>query len=164
MDKLAPLVLHRWLFFAAALFVFAMRVVAVRGFYVVAYALAIYLLNLCLLFLSPRLLSSGEEDVNAFHESFLEAPPLLPTRTDDEFRPFVRRLPEFDFWHNGCKAILLSLACTLFTAFDIPVFWPVLVVYFLVLFAVTMRRQIAHMVKYKYVPFDMGKKRFGARS
>ena len=25
--------------------------------------------------------------------------PLLPTRGDEEFRPFIRRLPEFKFWY-----------------------------------------------------------------
>jgi Rer1 family len=25
--------------------------------------------------------------------------PSLPTRSTDEFRPFVRRLPEFKFWY-----------------------------------------------------------------
>ena len=59
-----------------------------------------------------------------------------------------------------------------------PVYWPILVMYFFVLFFLTMRRQIQsvtthpmvfvvlalitplsrHMVKYKYVPFDIGRK------
>ena len=63
-----------------------------------------------------------------------------------------------------------------------PVYWPILLVYFFVLFALTMRRQIQyvihtsqriirntnkarrhrHMIKYKYVPFDLGRKaRYG---
>ena len=39
----------------------------------------------------------------------------------------------------------------MFPFFDIPVFWPILLVYFIILFVLTMRRQIAHMRKYKYV-------------
>jgi hypothetical protein len=35
------------------------------------------------------------------------------------------------------------------------------VVYWAVLFSVTMRRQVAHMVKYRYVPFSLGKKAYG---
>lgn len=81
---------------------------------------------------------------------------------DDEFRPFIRRLPEFKFWHAATRAIVFSILATFFSAFDIPVFWPILLVYFCVLFAITMRRQIAHMRKYKYLPFDMGRKtRYG---
>ena len=84
--------------------------------------------------------------------------------------------------------------------FDVPVYWPILVVYFFVLFLLTMRRQIQyvsspvlsllsagvlvvcgvwnldlrlltcsrctfrHMIKYKYVPFDIGRKtRYGGQ-
>jgi hypothetical protein len=37
------------------------------------------------------------------------------------------------------------------------VFWPILLLYFIVLFVITMKRQIRHMIKYKYVPFSFGK-------
>lgn len=47
---------------------------------------------------------------------------------------------------------------TAFPFFDIPVFWPILLVYFCVLFVITMRRQIGHMRKYRYLPFDIGRK------
>lgn len=62
------------------------------------------------------------------------------------------------FWLSATKATLISLVCTFFSVFDIPVFWPILVFYFITLFVLTMRRQIQHMIKYKYVPFDMGRK------
>lgn len=152
--------------FGVGLFLFTLRVVTYQGFYVIAYALGIFLLNVLLLFLSPRLDPSYlpedvlSPDINAFSESYLDAPPLLPVRGDDEFRPFVRKLPEFGAWMSAMRAVLVALFCSLFPALDVPVFWPILVMYFLILFVVTMRRQIAHMVKYKYVPFDMGKRRF----
>ena len=38
---------------------------------------------------------------------------------------------------------------------------PILVVYFVVLFSISMKRQIRHMIKYKYLPFSFGKPRFG---
>ncbi len=62
--------------------------------------------------------------------------------TDDEFRPFIRRLPEFKFWHSATQAIVISLFATTSSAFDIPVFWPILLMYFCILFTITMRRQI----------------------
>ncbi len=43
---------------------------------------------------------------------------------------------------------------------DFPVFWPLLVMYFLALLALTLKQQIAHMIKYKYVPFTWGKARY----
>ena len=61
----------------------------------------------------------------------------LPTKHDDEFRPFIRRLPEFKFWHSATRALTIGFACTWFDVFDIPVFWPVLVVYWFILFALT---------------------------
>ena len=79
---------------------------------------------------------------------------------DDEFRPFIRRLPEFKFWYNAIRATIIALILTFFNIFDIPVFWPILLMYFIILFTLTMRRQIQHMIKYKYLPFDLGKTRY----
>jgi hypothetical protein len=123
------------------------------------------------------------------------------------------------------RATLIALFCTTSEVFDVPVFWPILVVYFFALFILTMRRQIQcvttlflsclpsfflfysfrpcrvllsfcciavtnrcalapslpsplslrsshtnpagfrHMIKYKYVPFDLGRKaRYGGPS
>jgi hypothetical protein len=91
----------------------------------------------------------------------------LPSQRDDEFRPFVRRLPEWQFWSvrqfsvgrpyshifplsigthfirlSSTRATLIALFCTFSEVFDVPVYWPILVVYFFTLFALTMRRQI----------------------
>ncbi|EOR03724.1 Protein RER1 [Wallemia ichthyophaga EXF-994] len=61
---------------------------------------------------------------------------------DEEFRPFIRRLPEFKFWYSATRAIVVSLLCTTTQATDIPVYWPILLLYFFILFSLTMRRQI----------------------
>jgi hypothetical protein len=66
----------------------------------------------------------------------------LPTRASEEFRPFIRRLPEFKFWVSATKATLVALVMSFFEIFNIPVFWPILVVYFILLFCLTMKRQI----------------------
>lgn len=42
-------------------------------------------------------------------------------------------------------------------------FYPILVIYFFVLAFVTMKERIRHMLKYKYVPFSFGKKRYGGK-
>lgn len=58
---------------------------------------------------------------------------------------------------SATKAVLISIVCTFFSVFDVPVFWPILVVYFFILFTITMKRQIKHMIKYRYLPFtNMG--------
>lgn len=61
----------------------------------------------------------------------------LPSKENDEFRPFVRRLPEFKFWYSATKAIAIGFFCSFFSMFDLPVFWPVLVLYWIILFALT---------------------------
>ena len=81
--------------------------------------------------------------------------PTLPSQRSDEFRPFQRRLPEFKFWWASARSVAASLVATLFPLFDVPVFWPILLVYFCALFFVTMRRQIRHMIKHRYIPFSL---------
>lgn len=64
---------------------YCMHTRLVAGFYIVTYGLGIYNLNLLLGFITPQF------------DPELEGPEL-PTKADEEFRPFVRRLPEFKFW------------------------------------------------------------------
>ena len=107
--------------------------VANHGF-VVAYSLGIYLLNLFLAFLQPKFDPSNEAIDNDMEDGSAGG---LPTKQDEEFRPFIRRLPEFKFWYSATRAISIGFVCTWFSIFDVPVFWPVLVVYWLILFALT---------------------------
>lgn len=58
------------------------------------------------------------------------------------------------------RAFLVAFVVTFFPIFNIPVFWPILLVYFIALFAHTMKKQIQHMRKYKYIPFDFGKPKY----
>lgn len=157
---------QRWLGFFLVLAVFLLRIITYQGFYVIAYALGIYLLNIFLLFLSPRFDPSGDEDGLSNDSTLTNDTPssavFLPTSADDEFRPFVRRLPEFRFWYNATWATTMALLGTIFSVFDVPVFWPILLFYFVLLTVLTLRRQIEHMIKYKYVPFDFGKKQYSA--
>ena len=126
--------------------------------------LAIYLLNLLLAFLQPRFDPSLQDDLLAdeIEEGATDSGPTLPSQRDDEFRPFVRRLPEWQFWYvshplrstqrdsvgfrlSSTRAVIVSLFLTTSEMFDVPVYWPILVVYFCVLFLLTMRRQIQYV-------------------
>ena len=51
-------------------------------------------------------------------------------------------MPEFKFWYSATKATVIAFFCTFFEFFNIPVFWPILVMYFITLFCITMKRQI----------------------
>ncbi|CAL5371032.1 unnamed protein product [Camellia sinensis] len=137
LDKSNPYVRKRWIAFAAIAIIYVLRVVIFPGFYLVSYALGIYILNLLIGFLSPQVDPQFQD---------LSDGPSLPIRNSDEFRPFVRRLPEFKF-----------------CIFDVPVFWPILLFYFVMLFTLTMKRQILHMIKYRYVPFSVGKQRYDVK-
>lgn len=48
----------------------------------------------------------------------------------------------FSYRYSCTRAIIIALICTFFDAFNIPVFWPILVMYFIILFVLTMKRQI----------------------
>lgn len=151
LDKCTPYVKERWAAELGLLVLFILRVVFGQGWYVVCYALFIFLLNQFLAFLTPKFDVSLQQDEE---NNELEA-----GEKSDEFRPFIRRLPEFRFWHNCIRATVLSMFLSLFRILDIPVFWPILLFYFITLFFLTMRRQIQHMIKYRYIPIDIGKKR-----
>ncbi|KAI3808555.1 hypothetical protein L1987_24508 [Smallanthus sonchifolius] len=154
LDKSTPFLLYRWIFFCFIAIIYTVRVFFVQGFYVVSYALGIYILNLLIGFLSPQVDPEFQD---------LSDGPGLPSRSSDEFRPFVRRLPEFKFWYSITKAFCIAFVLTFFSAFDVPVFWPILLFYWVILFALTMKKQILHMIKYKYVPFSIGKQRYDGK-
>jgi hypothetical protein len=171
LDKLVPFIVERWSALGITLVLLFLRIVFARGYYVVAYALGIYLLNMFLLFLSPKFDPAFLDDEaadslanNADIGASASDLPALPLQSgvDDsgEYRPFIRRLPEFKFWHESFRASVFALVASFIPFFDIPVFWPILLLYFVILFTMTMRRQISHMIKYKYVPFDMGKQNY----
>ncbi|AMD21910.1 HFR055Wp [Eremothecium sinecaudum] len=152
LDQTTPHVRYRWGGLAGLLSLFYLRIVLSRGWYVVCYSLSIYLLNQFLAFLTPKFDMSLQQDEQ---NNELESGDMA-----EEFRPFIRRLPEFKFWENSTRATILSMFLTCFTILDVPVFWPILLMYFIVLCGLTMRRQIKHMIKYKYVPLDIGKKKY----
>lgn len=99
-----------------------------------AYALGIYLLNLFLAFLQPKFDPSNEAIDTEMEDGAVGS---LPTKQDEEFRPFIRRLPEFKFWHSATRVIVIAFLCTWFEMFNVPVFWPVLVMYWFILFFLT---------------------------
>lgn len=94
LDKMTPHLLYRWIAFVFIAILYVVRVYLLQGFYVVSYGLGIYILNLLIGFLSPQV----DPEVQDLSDG-----PTLPTRETDEFRPFVRRLPELKFWCVFCQ-------------------------------------------------------------
>jgi len=162
LDKWTPHTVSRWIFTVALIVAFLLRIVFKQGWYIVTYALAIYHLNLLLAFLTPKI-DPAMAEFEAAEEAAEDDGMALPTRQNDEFRPFIRRLPEFKFWYSATKATVIAFLCTFFDFFNIPVFWPILVMYFITLFCITMKRQIKHMIRYRYIPFTFGKPKFAGK-
>lgn len=168
LDKVAPHKVYRWLTLSGMLGIFLLRMWLLQGFYIVTYVLFIFILNQFILFLQPKdraalqAAQAAAATVTGAGAAGGEAGGSggdLPTSADDEFRPFVRRLPEFKFWYSCTNATVIAFCATFFKFCDVPVFWPVLVFYFIVLFVATMRRQWLDMRRLKYVPWDIGAKR-----
>lgn len=84
--------------------------------------------------MQPKFDPSNEEIDNEMEDGSVGT---LPTKQDEEFKPFIRRLPEFKFWYWATRAILISFVCSWFEVFNVPVFWPVLVMYWIILFVLT---------------------------
>ena len=160
---------------------------------------AIYLLNLLLAFLQPRFDPSLQEDLLADEiEEGADPVSPLPSQRDDEFRPFVRRLPEWQFWCVLCLLHLCAhswtyVGCHQLVQHSLPSFahFPkssmslstgqfslCISSHFLLwqcaskssesIICLWHKRKVSdealsrHMVKYKYIPFDIGRKtRYG---
>uniref|UniRef100_A0A1I8AVZ8 Protein RER1 n=1 Tax=Steinernema glaseri TaxID=37863 RepID=A0A1I8AVZ8_9BILA len=141
LDCLTPYTTVRWAIAIISIFAFTVRIFTIQGFYLVTYGLFIYCLKMCEDFLTPRVdpvLDFDGED---------GGPSLLPKSNNEEFRPFMRRLPEFKFWLSIMKSTLLAFTCTftdipLLKIFDGPFFWPILVMYFFVFFFLVIKRHI----------------------
>lgn len=84
LDASVPHTAARWAVFSAVVVLYTVRVMLLKGFYIVTYGIGIFNLNLVIGFLTPAF----DPDQDA---------PTLPT-TEQEFKPFVRRVPEFKFW------------------------------------------------------------------
>jgi len=89
LDKSTAHPVGRWLGSLAAATIYILRVYYVQGFfYIVSYGLGIYAFNLLIGFLSPQV----DPELEGMDG------PSLPTKGSDEFKTFLRRLPEFKFW------------------------------------------------------------------
>ncbi len=152
-DKTIIYKFHRWICVLILLLIYLIRVIKTKGYYALTYCIGIHFLNSFIGFISP--LDDPEDELGA-ESSY------LPQRSNEEFKPFQRKVKEFAFWSMMFWTFLVSIFFTFFEAFNIPVFWPLLLFYFVLIFFLIMRRQIRHMIKYNYLPWDSGKKSYGS--
>ena len=150
-DKLIIYKLQRWILIIILTIIYLFRMFWTKGYYALTYCIGIHFLNSFIAFISP--LDDPEEDLP-------EDISHLPQNRNEEFRPFQRKLREYNFWRVMFWTLIIAIPCTFSEAFNLPVFWPLLLFYFILIFFLVMKRQIMHMIKYKYLPWDTGKKTY----
>lgn len=69
----------------------------------------------------------------------------------------MRSLSEMDVWGRTNIALLAGLTCVYFKMLEIEVFWPMLLIYFLILAAFTIKRILKTMQRHKYSLNDFRK-------
>jgi len=87
---------------------------------------------------------SGSFGASSF-PSFLPFPIIQPpSHPSTHTHSLIHSLPLPLISHrlSSTRATIIALLCTTSEICDVPVYWPILVCYFFVLFALTMRRQI----------------------
>ena len=151
-DKIIIYKAQRWGVVAFLAVFYFIRMFRTKGYYALTYCIGIHFLNSFIGFISP--LDDPEEDQLNNGDSY------LPQKNNEEFRPFQRKVKEYSFWSVMFWTFMMAIPMTFFEAFNIPVFWPLLLVYFIMIFFLIMRRQIKHMIKYNYLPWDTGKKNY----
>ena len=151
-DKIIIYKAERWGIVALLAVLYFIRMFRTKGYYALTYCIGIHFLNSFIGFISP--LDDPEEDQLNNGDSY------LPQKNNEEFRPFQRKVKEYSFWSMMFWTFIMAIPMTFFEAFNIPVFWPLLLVYFILIFFLIMRRQIKHMIKYNYLPWDSGKKTY----
>lgn len=152
-DKLIIYQLERWLIIVVLAMIYIVRLVVTKGYHCLTYIICVHFLNAFIGFISP--LEDPEEYNLKSNDSF------LPQKNNEEFKPFQRKIKEYSFWSIMFSSLLVAIPLTFFKSFDIPVFWPLLLIYFILIFGLVMKRQIQHMIKYHYLPWDAGKIRYG---
>ena len=155
-DKIIIYKAERWGVVGFLAVLYFIRMFRTKGYYALTYCIGIHFLNSFIGFISP--LEDPEEEGLNSGDSY------LPQKNNEEFRPFQRKIKEYSFWSMMFWTFLIAIPMTFFDAFNIPVFWPLLLVYFVLIFFLIMRRQIKHMIKYKYLPWDSGKKTYSHTS
>ena len=125
----------------------------IKRYACLTYCIGIHVLNSFIGFISP--LDDPEEAGLQSDES------ILPQKNDEEFKPFQRKVKEYTFWNMVTVTLFCAIIMTFSEAFDVPVFWPLLLFYFILIFYLVMKRQIEHMIKYHYLPWDHSKARYG---
>ena len=160
-DRVVLRTKERWLFTCFLTICFFFRVITKPGFFAIAYLLGFHVQKNAILFVTPQGIPSiGEEDEEEDFYEQSEIPTWENTNSgeDEDAKPIMRKVTEFKFWEDITFPVILAFICSLFNVLDIPVFWPMLQVYFQYATYAVVSRQRQHMKKYGYGLADFFKK------
>lgn len=139
-------VLHkkeRWAFFAFLAIFFFLRMVFKEGYYAIAYLLGFTYLQNLILYLTPQEIPTIDEEDD---EEIFDIPTTINLHSsEDGSKPIIRKLHEFHLWKKLSLFTGLAVVSTFFESFDIPVFWPLLLLYFIFASLSIGMRQYRHM-------------------
>lgn len=150
-DKISPLIYPRWILTGCLIIAYIRRVVKIGTHAVISYLVGVYLLHSFILFVTPKDDSIPDPFENVEDDDY------NPRNIDNDFKPYVRKLPEFQFWKLSTQAVCVSYFLTYFPFIDIPVFLPILVIYSVFIVIMTIFKLNMHSRKYKYNFFYSGK-------
>jgi hypothetical protein len=156
LDKLAPQIAYRWIFTAFIAFIFLLRIILKNSFYLITYCVGIYLIHSTIMFLTPKG-NDIADPFESYEQNKDEEDDYEPELIDNQYKPIVRNMPEFEYWKFTTKIISGALFGTFFDFLDIPVYTPILLIYFVVMLSLTVKCLLQHMKKYNYNPFTSSK-------
>lgn len=150
-DKLSPRPTLRWGLTGTLVLLYICRITRIKSHAVVTYCAAVYLLHAFILFATPKDQNIPDPFDTANDDEY------NPSNIDNDFRPYVRRLPEYSFWVFVTQIVMSALLLTLFDFTNIPVFIPILVMYFIFIVCMTAYKLWVHSQKFKYNLFFSSK-------
>ncbi|KAL6122313.1 hypothetical protein NUSPORA_00677 [Nucleospora cyclopteri] len=151
-DKLSPQSTIRWGMFAFLIFLYTMRVLIRNSHHIISYAVGVYLVHGFILFATPKNKNIPDPFEAPAEDSY------VPENAPVDFGPFVRNLPEYEYWLFCMKVVGISYFLTFFDVFDIPVFTPLLIMYFITMVIATIVKLYQHQKLYHYNPWQTIKK------
>ncbi|KAA6390165.1 MAG: hypothetical protein EZS28_014307 [Streblomastix strix] len=163
-DYLANKVVFRWMVFFVLAVIFEVRAVFIRsGYFIVIYFFLIFEIALTVRFLTPEnieILKDPQEELTLPGIGDVQRDQQRGEILDSgEYRPFMRKLPEFGYWSKSMLACVIANVLVSFDRlrFKMPVWFLVL---YLIGFAVfALERPIRQLLKDGRSPFNPDNKK-----
>jgi hypothetical protein len=138
---------QRWLVLGLVFLYFLYRIIR-YDYLGLLYFFGLYIIYLVVQYFTPSGLPDPDDDTCEDRIGLDEQLGVFESGERD--RPVLRALDEFNLWKNLIGIGLLSLGCTMFELFLVPVYWPFLLTYFVWLIGLAVVKHHRHMELYGY--------------